>query len=180
MHSAEPVTTVAKVVLSTQRLLLRRLSLDDAGFIRGLLNEPSFLENIGDKGVRSAADAREYITSGPLASYRELGFGLYLVELAASGEPIGICGLIRRQELDDVDVGFALLPQFWSRGYATEAAAAVMTHGRQDFGLRRLLAITSPGNTGSQRVLEKLGFVFDRATRLSADASEVYLFMSEA
>lgn len=161
-------------VLETERLVLRRLSLDDAEFILELVNEPSWLRYIGDRGVRTIEDARQYLLTGPLASYQQFGFGLYLIEEKESGVPVGICGLLKRETLDDVDVGFALLPQFWRRGYAFESAAAVLQHGKDDFGLRRIVAITSPDNHGSIHLLEKLGFRFER--RLGERDSEVKLF----
>src|ERR1700704_4791358 len=109
-------------ILETDRLLLRKLTADDAEFILDLLNQPSFLQFIGDKGVRTLDDARQYILAGPVASYERFGFGLYLTALKESQVSIGICGLIKRETLEDVDVGFAFLPQFWSKGYAFEAA----------------------------------------------------------
>jgi RimJ/RimL family protein N-acetyltransferase len=165
-------------VIETERLVLRRLAVDDAEFIVELLNQPSFLRYIGDKEVRNNADAVRYIQAGPLASYERFGFGLYLVELKETGVPIGICGLLKRDSLPDVDVGFAFLPSYWSQGYAYEAAAAVMTYGRDVLGLRRIVAITSPDNDGSIRLLEKLGLRFERLIKLSADQSEVRLFGS--
>jgi RimJ/RimL family protein N-acetyltransferase len=162
-------------VLETDRLVLRRLSFDDAAFILQLLNEPSFLRFIGDKGVRTLDDARNYILSGPIASYERFGFGLYLTQLKASGVPIGICGLLKRDALKDVDLGFAFLPQFWRNGYAFESAAAVMAYGRNAFGLKRIVAITSPDNEASIGVLERLGFGFEEMVRMSKD-DEVKLF----
>jgi RimJ/RimL family protein N-acetyltransferase len=166
-------------VLETDRLILRRLSVEDAEFILRLLNEPSFVRFIGDKGVRSIEDARDYISRGPVESYERFGFGLYLTELKESGAPIGICGLLKREALEDVDVGFAFLPQFWRKGYAFESASAVMTHGRKVVGLKRIVAITSPDNDASIKVLEKLGLRFERMTKLSDDEPEVKLFALE-
>jgi RimJ/RimL family protein N-acetyltransferase len=131
-------------VLETDRLNLRWLSIDDAEFILELLNEPSFLRFIGDKGVRTLDDARDYILNGPVDMYTRLGFGLYLTELKESGVPIGLCGLIKRDGLEDVDIGFAFLPKFWARGYAYESADAVMAYGKTVLGLNRIVAITSP------------------------------------
>ncbi|HSE36696.1 MAG TPA: GNAT family N-acetyltransferase [Blastocatellia bacterium] len=167
-------------VLETQRLILRRLSDDDAEFILQLVNEPSFKKNIGDKGVRSIADALQYIETGPVASYDRFGFGLYLVVLKETGASIGICGLIKRESLEDVDVGYAFLPSFWSKGYAVEAASAVVSYGKQVFGLSRIIAITTPDNAGSIKVLEKLGLRFERMIRLSEDEPELKLFAPEA
>jgi RimJ/RimL family protein N-acetyltransferase len=163
-------------VLETARLALRWLETNDADFILQLVNEPSWLRFIGDKGIRTVEDARNYIAEGPVAMYRQLGFGLYLVERKESGEPIGICGLIKRDALEDVDLGFAFLPAFWGKGYAFESAAAVMDYGQRTFALPRLLAITSQDNEVSARLLEKLGFHFERLTRLATDAAEVKVF----
>ncbi len=170
--------TSPRSVVETDRLLLRKLREDDSGFILGLLNEPSFLEFIGDKGVRTEEDARRYIQTGPMESYARHGFGLYLTALKENETPIGICGLLKRETLDDVDVGFAFLSAFWSRGYAHESVAAVLEHGRRDFRLERIVAVTSSGNDRSIRVLEKLGFRFKKLIRFSGDDSDVRLFAS--
>lgn len=167
-------------VIETDRLNLRRMLADDAEFILELLNEPSFIRNIGDKGVRTIADARLYILNGPRASYERFGFGLYLVELKESAAPIGICGLIKRESLADVDVGFAFLPRFWSKGYAVESASAVKAYGLETLGLRRIVAIANPDNDGSIRVLEKIGLKYERMVRLSDDESEIKLYASDA
>lgn len=167
-------------VIESERLVLRRLTTADAGFILKLLNEPSFIQNIGDKGVRSEADAARYIETGPVNSYERNGFGLYLVLLKEGGVPIGICGLLKRDTLEDVDIGFAFLPEFWSRGYAVESATAVMHYGRNELGIRRIAAITSPDNDGSIKVLEKIGLRFERMVQLSASEPEVRLFLSDA
>lgn len=166
-------------VLETSRLVLRTLTSGDAAFMLELLSDPSFLRYIGDRGVRTLADARRYIEAGPRASYERFGFGLYLAELKASGEPIGICGLLKRDALPDADVGFAFLPPFWGNGYAFESASAVLVYARDTLGLTRVLAITSPDNVASIGLLEKLGFVFERLTRLSEGAPDVRLFARE-
>ena len=166
-------------MIETERLILRRFSNEDAEFVLRLLNEPSFLTNIGDKGVRTLEDAQTYIRTGPVASYERFGFGTYLVELKESGASIGLCGLIKREQLSDVDVGFAFLPAFWSKGYASEAASAVVAYGKDVLGIGRIVAITSPDNSGSIRVLEKLGLRFVRMMRLSQDGAELKLFAPE-
>jgi RimJ/RimL family protein N-acetyltransferase len=163
-------------ILETARLRLRPLSFDDADFIVELLNEPSFLQYIGDKGVRDRTGALRYLETGPLASYERHGFGLLAVELLAVGERIGICWLLKRETLDDVDLGFAFLPRHWSRGYAHEAATAVLAHGRDALGLRRLAAVTSLDNDASIRLLGRLGFSFERVLRLTPEQDEVKLF----
>ena len=165
-------------VLETERLVLRMLSADDAEFILELLNQPSFLRYIGDKGVRNTEDAVRYIQTGPQASYERFGFGLYLVELKDSEVPIGMCGLLKRETLPDVDVGFAFLPAYWSQGYAFEAAAAVMNYGRAALGLRRIVAITTLDNAASIKLLEKIGLRFEGLVKLTEDQPEVRLFGS--
>ena len=149
-------------VLETERLILRHFNLDDAPFVLTLLNEPSFLQYIGDKKVRTLDDARQYITNGPRASYERHGFGLYRVELAGSNTPIGMCGLLKRDELPDPDIGFAFLPDYWNKGFAFEAATAVLTHAREQLKLHRVLAIVNPDNDASIKLLEKLGLRFER------------------
>jgi len=148
----------------------------DAAFILELLNEPSFLQYIGDKGVRTLEDACGYIANGPAASYERFGFGLYLVELKTDGTPIGMCGLLKRDTLPDVDLGYALSPKHWGKGYAVEAAQATLQHGKNDFGLIRIVAITTPDNQSSIKVLERIGFKFEAMIRLSEDSDEVTLF----
>ncbi|MCA1566364.1 MAG: GNAT family N-acetyltransferase [Acidobacteria bacterium] len=166
-------------VLETERLNLRPLDAGDAAFILELLNGEAFLHNIGDKGVRTVEDAVRYILEGPVDSYTQHGFGLWLVELKEAGTPAGICGLVKRDTLPDADIGYAFLPRFWSRGYACESAAAVLSYASNALGLRRVLAITNPDNTGSIKVLEKIGLRFDRLVRLSDDAPEIMLFASD-
>ena len=163
-------------VLETERLVLRHLNLDDAAFMQVLVNDPTWLRFIGDRGVRSIDDAREYLRKGAIASYAQHGFGLYMTELKEGAQPIGICGLVKRDTLPDVDVGFALLPQFAGHGYAGEAATAVMEHARRKFGLTRVVAITNPDNHGSIRVLQKIGLNFERLIRVAADAEELALY----
>jgi len=166
-------------VLETDRLVLRHMALEDAEFMLQLLNEPSFLRFIGDKGVRTIEDARNYILQGPMASYERFGFGLFLAELKETSVPIGMCGLLKRETLADVDIGFAFAPQFWKQGFAAESAAAVMAYAKDVIGLDRLAAITSPENEKSINVLLKLGMGFQGLIKLTDDAPEVKLFIRD-
>ena len=161
-------------VIECARLTLRELRLPDAAFILRLVNEPGFLRFIGDKGVRTLKDAREYIAKGPLESYRRFGYGLYLAALRNDGTPVGICGLVKRDGLEYPDLGFAFLEAFWSKGYAAESAAAVLAYGRASLGLERIVAITAPDNEGSMAVLHRVGLAFERVVRLSG--GDVNLF----
>jgi RimJ/RimL family protein N-acetyltransferase len=172
---------MAKVqVLETERLSLRHFDFDDAEFIVRLLNEPSFVEFIGDKGVRTIEDAREYLQKGPLDSYERFGYGLNMVELKEAGQAIGMCGLVRRETLDDADIGYAFLEQYWSRGYARESAEAVLDHARDTLGLDRIVAIVTPKNHSSIKLLEKIGLPFNRMIRLSDEDEELQFFVSDA
>jgi RimJ/RimL family protein N-acetyltransferase len=173
----------AVVVFETERLVLRRLTADDGPFILRLLNEPSFLEHIGDRGVRNLADATQYILAGtqyilagPIASYARFGFGLFLVELREGHEPIGICGLLKRDALDDVDLGFAFVPESWSKGYAFESTSATLAYAHDTQHLARIVAITSQDNVASINLLVKLGFYFDRMVLMPGEKTEVRLF----
>ncbi|KRA18000.1 GCN5 family acetyltransferase [Lysobacter sp. Root983] len=167
-------------MIETQRLTLDELAPPDADFIVELLNDPAFLANIGDRGVRDHADALRYIANGPAASYAKHGFGLWLVRDKASGERLGLSGLLQRDTLPDADIGYAFLPQYRGQGYAVEACTAVIAHAREPLRLPRVLAIVSPGNEASTRVLEKIGLRYQRRMRLSEDAEELLLYSTEA
>lgn len=166
-------------VLETERLTLREITTNDAAFLLGLLNEPSFIQNIGDKKVRTVDDARLYALNGPIASYKQHGFGLYLVALKETGQPIGICGLVKRDALPDADIGYAFLPAYWRKGYALEATAATKQYALTVLGHLELLAIVNAENASSIRVLEKIGFKFKRMVRMTPDAPEICLYSSE-
>ena len=155
------------------------MTLADDGFILELLNEPEFLRNIGDKGARTLDDARRYILTGPVASYEQYGFGLWLIELKESSTPIGMCGLLKRGSMKDVEIGFALLSRFCRKGYACESAAAVMTLGIDTFGLKRISAITAPDNQGSMNVLGKVGLKFQEMIRLPEYQTDQTLYLYE-
>lgn len=164
------------IVLETDRLILRHQTIEDAAFILELLNDPSWIQYIGDRGVRTIDDARGYILKGALDMYARLGFGFYLTELKEGGIPIGICGLVKRDFLEAVDVGFAFLPKFWGKGYAFEAASAVMGYTQSVLGLKRIVAITSEDNHASSKLLEKLGLHFEGVIRYAGTDEEVRLY----
>jgi len=162
-------------VLETDRLTLRRLAFEDAAFILELVNDPAWLQFIGDKQVHNLEDARNYIRNGPLDMYARLGFGLYLVMLK-TGIRIGLCGLIKRDALADVDLGFALLAGFRGKGYAQESASAVLEYAKNTLGLQRILAIASPDNQRSIKVLENIGFGYEQTLILSGQVHATKLF----
>ncbi len=173
--------TLKRVRISeTARLTLRRMTIDDAEFILELLNEPAFLANIGDKGARTIEDARQYVQTGPVASYAQYGFGLFAVELKESAIPVGMSGLLKRASMDDVELGFAFLERFSAQGYATESARAVMLLGWERYRLKRVVAITAPHNHGSMNVLRKAGFAFHSMLRLPEYETERAYFVSAA
>lgn len=148
------------MILETPRLSLREATLEDGAFILELLNAPGFVSGIGDRGVRSLDQARDYIETRILSSYRDHGFGMWVVTAKGEDHPAGLCGLVRRDVLPHVDLGYALLERQWGRGYAQEAAAAVLAHARGVLGLATVAAIVNPDNAASRRVLEKVGFRF--------------------
>ena len=147
-------------MLETERLVLREVVEDDAAFILELLNSPGFLENIGDRGVRDEDQARTFIEERMRASYRDNGFGLWVAVQKSDNRPVGLAGLVKREGLETPDVGYAFLQIVWGRGYAQEAAAAVLAHAQGPLGIPKLAAITSPENFASLAVLRKIGFTF--------------------
>ena len=163
--------------LDTERLELHPFTEADADFVLRLLNEPSFLRYIGDRGVHDLESARRYIADGPVAGYARHGHGLLRVVRRADCASIGMCGVLRRDALPDPDIGFSFFPDYWSQGYAQESARAVMDHARQSLDIGRILAITTQDNGPSMRLLGKLGFRFDRMVTMGAE--ELRLFVSE-
>jgi len=164
------------IEIETERLQLRRLAAEDAPFILRLVNEPSWLRYIGDRGVRDLEGARRYITEGPQRLYAKHGFGLFLVERHGDATPLGLCGLIKRDTLPDVDIGFAFLPEHWSQGYAREAAEATLRYARARHRLPRVIAITSLDNVASGRLLERIGLQQEGTLRLAGSNEEVRIF----
>ena len=165
------------IVIETERLMLHEFTEADADFVLRLVNEPSFLRYIGDRGVRSLEDARKYIADGPVAGYARHGHGLLRVVRKSDGITVGMCGVLRRDTLPDPDIGFSFLPEYWSQGYALESASAVLEHAREALRLGRILAITTKDNGPSMRLLAKLGFRFDRMIAFGNEA--LRLFVSE-
>lgn len=166
--------------LETERLRVRGLTPEDAAFIVELVNEPGWLQFIGDRHIRSIEDATAYLIRGPISMYARHGLGLGAVERKADGVRVGICGLLQRDNLPEVDLGYALLARFAGLGYAQEAAAACLAHGWRDRGLQRIVALTALENVRSIRLLERLGFVFERIMRLESDGPESRLFARSA
>jgi len=175
--ASEPVTSP---ILETERLILREMNDDDAAFMLEIVNVPEFIKYVGDRGVRTVDDAVKYVNDGPVASYAEHGFGLWLVELRDTGEKLGICGFVKRDNLDDVDIGFGFLPRYWSKGYAYESAIAAMEYGRNTLGFARIIGVTSQDNKSSVRLLEKIGLKFERMVQMAEGEREIQLFASDA
>jgi len=166
----------SKTILETPRLRIRAFTVDDAPFAYELVNDPDWIRNIGDRNVRTLEDARGYLERGPIAMQEKHGFSLFAVILKESDVTIGMCGLIRREALEDVDIGFAFLPAYRGQGYALESAQAVMDYAWEVLRLDRLVAIVAPGNAPSIRLLESLGFTFERLMRLPNDDEDLRLY----
>jgi ribosomal-protein-alanine N-acetyltransferase len=168
------------IIAKTERLTIRELTQDDAPFMLALTNDADWIRNIGDRGIRSVEQAQENLANGVIKMYGEVGHGLWMVEEITSGRSAGICGLIKRDPLPDVDLGFAFLPEFRGNGFALEAARACMRVASEKFGMTRVVAIVKPGNERSIALLEKLGFRFETTVTPHADGSVVSLFACEA
>ena len=163
-------------VLHTDRLVLTRLSYDDCDFVHELVNEPAFRRFIGDKKVRTLADARKYLQNGPIGSYEKHGFGMFLVSTKESLVPVGMCGLVQRDEFENPDIGFAFLRRFWAQGYALESARAVLEYAVKELQLLRIIAIVDEKNSASVRLIEKLGFGYERTVRMQGDEFDIRLY----
>ncbi len=144
------------IVATTQRLVLRHAEAEDAAFMFRLMNDPGWLANIGDRGIRTEEDARAYLMRYR-AGYEVNGWGMYVVAERVSGTAVGVCGLLKRPWMEDVEIGFALLPEYRGVGYASEAARATCDFGIAEYGLTRIAATVLPTNAISLRVLDKLG-----------------------
>ena len=155
---------------------MRRLTLDDADLMLAIWNDPTFVCYVGDRGVRTLAEARKKMTEGAFKLYEDYGFGPYRVALKGDDTAVGTCGLFRRDGLEDADIGFGFLPEFCRRGYAYESARAVLEHARTDIGLTRIIAIVSPKNTASIGLTEKLGLHYEKTTRLAGEDHDVSLY----
>jgi RimJ/RimL family protein N-acetyltransferase len=166
-------------ILETKRLHLREFAVGDAPFILELVNDASWRRYIGDRGIRTLEQAQTYILQGPVASYAQHGFGLYLVGRKSDGAAIGMCGLLKRAALDDVDLGFAFLPAYCGHGYALESATGTLAHARAQLGLSRIVAVTNPDNTRSILLLDKLGFRFERLVQLAPADAKLKLYASQ-
>lgn len=163
-------------ILETQRLRLRTLTLDDTAFIIALVNSPGWLKYIGDRTIKTQEQAKGYLENGPWKSYRENGFGLWLVETKGNNTPVGMCGLLRRDYLDHPDIGFAFLPAFTGMSFGFEAAAASLTLAKEQLKLPAICAITMPSNHSSIKLLEKLGLKFVKSFSSPTDQEELLLY----
>lgn len=163
-------------ILETERLILRLQTTEDALFILELVNDPSWIQFIGDRGVKTVEEAASYIENGAIRMYEQFGFCLYVVEIKEDQTPIGICGFVKRETLEDVDIGFAFLPDYWGKGYAYEAASAVLAYGLVTLGFNRIVAITTQENYASAKLLERIGLQFERVIQFSNDSEELRLF----
>lgn len=165
-----------RIILETDRLILREFNTADAAFILILLNNPTWLQFIGDRNIRTLEDAGEYLLNGPMKSYSENGYGLSKIELKENNIPIGMCGLIKREALENIDIGFALLPEYEGKGYASEIASATLDHAKNKPGLEKIVAITSEDNTRSIALLNKLGMHFEKMVQMPDEEDRLMLF----
>ncbi len=165
-----------EIVIETQRLILRKFTIDDAAFMLELLNTPDWLRFIGDRNVRTLEEAEQYLLNGNIRSYQEYGFGFYVVVIKETQESIGICGIVKREGLEDVDIGFAFFQQFMGKGYGYESASAVLNHALNDLKIKRIVAIVDPKNEISIGLIKKIGLQFEKMIQLSHKDTELMLF----
>lgn len=165
-----------EIVIETERLILRKFMVDDASFILKLLNTPSWLRFIGDRNVHNVEEAEQFLLNGYLKSYETHGFGFYAAIEKSTQNPIGMCGLVKRNTLEDVDIGFAFMPEFMGKGYGFEAASATLNYAENVLKLEKVIAIVDPENAVSIALIKKIGLQFERLVRLSADDIELMLF----
>ncbi|MFZ6870901.1 GNAT family N-acetyltransferase [Undibacterium sp. Di27W] len=164
------------IIITTDRLQLRTISTDDAAFYLALVNDPAFIVNIRDKGIRTLEQARTDIVNGPMANQEKIGFSLYVVERKEDGQAMGLCGLVKRESLKNIDLGYAFLPQFLGQGYAREAARATLTYANTHLRIAKLAAITSPNNLASNKLLQDLGFQLEAVVVLAGESRDTNLY----
>lgn len=165
-----------KVIAETERLIIREVTSADAEFMLALLNSEGWLNFIGDRGVRTVSEAENYLKERVISSYSENGFGMYNVVSKATNEVMGMCGLVNRPTLDDIDIGFGFLPQFFGKGYAYEAATAIMNLAVNDLKIEKIVAITTVDNIRSQKLLEKIGLSIVKQMKIEGDDAALYLY----
>lgn len=156
--------------------MLRDINVEDAAFVLSLANAPSFIANIGDKGMKDLHDAERFILEGYWTNQERSGYGMFLVTLKDGGESVGSCGLLYRKILDVTDIGFAFLPEFWNRGFAYEAAVAIMKYGYSTLGIKKIVGLTSEDNFRSIRLLKKLGMNLEKTVKMSDDDPGTVLY----
>jgi RimJ/RimL family protein N-acetyltransferase len=166
-------------LMESVRLRLRPVTVDDAGLMLAVWNDPAFIENVSDRGIRTVDQAREAIESGAQKLFEDYGYGPYCMSLKSDGNLIGICGLFKRENMEDPDIGFGVLPDYCGRGYAGEAAAAVVDYARNTLGISVLTAIVSPTNAPSISLIKKLGMTFERMITMPGDDDAICLYSRE-
>lgn len=167
------------IVLETERLILRHATVDDAPFMFQLLNDPSWIKFIGDRNIKTIEDAKNYTQKNIIQSYEKNGFGLFLTELKKDNTPIGLCGLVNRPQIEDIDIGFAFMPNFKGKGYGYESASAVMEYARKEVGLKKIAAITVKENIRSIALIEKLGLHHEKTFAFDGGSDIVELYVTE-
>ena len=165
-----------KTILETARLVLREFTLDDTNFIIELVNTPGWIKFIGDRNIRTEEQAKLYLQNGPLKSYDQNGFGLSMVELKNEKIPIGMCGIIRRDNLANPDIGFAFLPEYTGKGFAFEIANATMKYAKDILKLPVIFAITVSHNSSSIKLLKKIGLKFIQPIHFPDNPEELMLY----
>ena len=164
-------------IAETQRLILTKITEDDAPFILELMNTPGWLKFIGDRNIKTVSEARDYIKKNQLKCYEDYGFGYYKILLKSENlKPIGTSGLLKRDTLEHIDVGFSLLPNYYKKGYGFEAANTILNLAKTQFKIKTVCAITLPSNIASIRLLKKLGLSLKKEVKPFEDDETLLLF----
>jgi len=165
------------IIAETNRLIIKKFKKADASFFLELANSPNWIKYIGDRDLKTEKDAKKYLKNGTIKSYDTFGFGFYKLELKTeNNKPIGTCGLVKREELDDVDIGFAMLPEYEGMGFGYESSVEILKIAKQKYNLKRIAAITLPTNKSSIHLLEKLGLTLEKKVKPFEDDKELLLF----
>jgi len=164
-------------IAETNRLIISKLTKDDAAFFLELVNSPNWIKYIGDRNLKTVKDAKDYLKNGTIKSYKNYGFGFYKLQLKEENfKSIGTCGLVKREQLDDVDIGFAMLPKYEGKGFGYESSVAILKLAKEKFNLKKIVAITLPTNHSSINLLEKLGLTYEKRVKPFEDDEELLLF----
>ena len=171
--------TNSNLFIETERLLIRPFRMEDI--------EPSFTMNLdaevskytGDGGIVSKKEIERRIVENVFGDYEKYGFGRLAVELKGENRFIGFTGLKYLDDMDEVDLGYRFMKEYWGKGIATESGKACVNLGFNNLGLTKIIAMVLPENAGSIHVLEKLNFKYEKEIIEDNQLAKVYTLIKE-